>query len=142
MVEVPAQTNLNLMTHNGPISIDGMKSVIELSAKNGPLAVRRATGGEVRGRATNGPISVELEGRRWEGPGLDLETTNGPISLSIPEDYSATLEAGTVNGPMWINFPMTLTIHGRVAHRISTQLGSGGPLIRVVTTNGPASIRR
>jgi hypothetical protein len=35
-----------------------------------------------------------------------------------------------------------VTINGRVTDRISTTLGSGGPLVRVVTTNGPMSVRR
>ena len=142
VVEVPAQTNLNLTTNNGPISIDGMRSRIELAVRNGPVAVRGGTGGDVRGRVRNGPVTVDLEGDRWEGAGLDLETVNGPISLRIPENYSATLETGTVHGPMSIGFPMTVTINGRITRRIATQLGSGGPSIRVVTTNGPASIHR
>lgn len=142
VVEVPAGTNLRLTTHNGPISIDGMRSTIEMRADNGPISVRRASGGDIRGRASNGPVSVDLDGSRWEGRGLDLETTNGPVALSIPENYSAALETGTVNGPMSVDFPMTVTIQGRVHRRINTTLGSGGAPVRVVTTNGPVSIRR
>jgi hypothetical protein len=43
---------------------------------------------------------------------------------------------------MDVAFPMTVTISGRVKDRISTTLGSGGPPVRVVTTNGPMTVRR
>jgi hypothetical protein len=82
---------------------------------------------------------------RADGPSLRngmSETANGPISLRIPENYSAMLETGTVHGPMSIGVPMTVTINGRITRRVATQLGSGGPSIRVVTTNGPASVHR
>jgi len=43
---------------------------------------------------------------------------------------------------MDVGFPMTVTISGRVKDRISTTLGGGGSLIRVVTTNRPMTVRR
>src|SRR5207249_2370696 len=109
--------------------------------KNGPVALR-AVGGDVHARTTNGPLDIELTGARWDGVGLDAETTNGPVDLAIPEGYSAQLEFGTVNGPMAVGFPLTVTIQGRVGRRITTVLGKGGPTIRAVTTNGPVAIRR
>ena len=44
------------------------------------------------------------------------------------------LETGTVNGGMSFGFP--ITVQGRLGSRVSTQLGSGGPLVRAITTNG------
>jgi hypothetical protein len=64
------------------------------------------------------------------------------VTLAIPERYSAKLETGTVNGPMSVDFPMTVTIQGRLSQNLSTTLGSGGAPVRVVTTNGPLVIRR
>ena len=43
---------------------------------------------------------------------------------------------------MSVDFPMTVTIQGRLSHRINTTLGSGGAPVRVVTTNGPLVIKR
>jgi hypothetical protein len=114
---------MDLSTHNGPLSLVGV-------------------GGNVRARAQNGPLLVKLAGARWDGAGLDAETMNGPAVLKIPEGYNAKLDFGTVNGPMDVGFPLMVTINGRVTDRISTTLGTGGPLVRVVTTNGPMSVRR
>jgi DUF4097 and DUF4098 domain-containing protein YvlB len=81
-----------------------------------------------------------LAGARWAGRGLDLESTNGPITVTVPQNFSADLEFGTSNGPMEFDFP--ITVQGRVSKTIRTTLGSGGPPIRVLTMNGPAMLQR
>ena len=81
-----------------------------------------------------------LTGDTWEGAGLDLRTTNGGVRLRIPEDYSARLETGTVNGGIDIDFPVT--VQGRIGREFSTTLGDGGPLVRAETTNGGVRITR
>lgn len=142
-IRTPASTNLELATLNGPLAVGDVTGTMRLTAINGPLALG-GVGGDVRAHVQNGPLSVELVGSRWEGAGLDAEAENGPLSLSVPEGYNAELETGTINGPMDIEFPVT--VQGRIgmgAHRhLTTTLGSGGPRVRAVTTNGPAVIRR
>jgi hypothetical protein len=141
VVWVPRRTDLSLATENGPLSVRDVAGRMELSTQNGPLALV-GVGGDVRARAQNGPLAVKLTGTRWEGAGLDAETMNGPADLRIPEGYNAKIDFGTVNGPMVVGFPLTVTINGRVTDRISTTLGAGGAPIRVVTTNGPMTVRR
>jgi len=136
---LPRDTDVEVRTVNGPISVEGLRSRVDLETVNGPISVTKS-GGDVRGRTTNGPLAVTLGGSRWSGRGLDLESMNGPITVTVPANYSAELEFGTTNGPMQFDFP--ITVQGRVSKTIKTTLGSGGPPIRVVTTNGPASMER
>ncbi len=140
-VRVPRQVDLRAETVNGPLSAQDVAGRLELETTNGPVTLTDVAG-DVRARATNGPLIVTLGGTRWEGAGLDAETRNGPATLSIPEGYSARLETGTVNGPMRVDIPITL--QGRIGRmtRIATTLGSGGAPVRVVTTNGPLTVRR
>jgi len=141
VVRVPRRTDLTLSTENGPLSVSDVSGRMDLQTHNGPLSLS-GVGGDVHASAQNGPLMVELLGKKWEGTGLDAETRNGPADLLIPDNYNAKIEFGTVNGPMEVGFPMTVTINGRVKDRISTTLGNGGPPIRVVTTNGPMTVRR
>jgi hypothetical protein len=141
IVMVPRRTDLTLSTQNGPLSVQDVAGQMDLSTQNGPLSLS-GVGGDVHASAQNGPLMIELLGSRWDGVGLNAETQNGPADLRIPDNYNAKIEFGTVNGPMDVGFPMTVTINGRVKDRISTTLGSGGPPIRVVTTNGPMTVRR
>src|SRR6266542_3281068 len=109
-VFVPRRSNLSLKTNNGGISID-----------------------DVNGR-------LELSGERWDGEALDVKTTNGGVSMFIPENYSAHLETGTVNGHLSIDFPVT--VQGKITREVAVNLGAGGATIRAMTTNGGVRIKR
>lgn len=141
VVTVPNQADLDLTAVNGPIRVRQVTGRIRAETRNGPLSLD-GLAGDVRGRTTNGPLTVKLTGSRWDGTGIDAETRNGPVTLEVPEGYSAALETGTVRGPLSVGFPITVTLSGRRTDRISTTLGSGGAPVRVVTTNGPATLRR
>lgn len=138
-VTLPRGADLSATTHNGGIALQGLNGKVEASAVNGPLSVSEMAG-DVSGRTQNGPINAELTGTKWEGARLDLVTTNGPVILTIPSGYNAHLETGTVNGPMRIDFPVT--VQGRISKQFSVDLGSGGATVRAVTTNGPVVVRR
>jgi len=138
-VLVPRASDVSITAVNGPVAIRSVRGRIELSAVNGPMDIDDA-GGDVHGHTTNGPLAVRLSGKSWDGRGLDAETTNGPLTISIPESYSAHLETGTSNGPVSIEIP--ITVQGRILRHISTDLGSGGATVRAVTTNGPLVIER
>lgn len=138
-IYAPRRIDLDVQAKNGGVSVEGMYGRMNLKSTNGPLAVNDV-GGDVRGRTSNGPVSAHLTGSRWQGAGLDLETSNGPVQLSIPKGYSCELETGTQNGPSQVGFPVSMQ-EGDGA-RIHAVLGSGGPPVRVVTTNGPAGLTR
>src|SRR5439155_24832676 len=138
---VPPRTGLFVSPQTGPLSVQDVSGRMDLQPQNGAVSLS-GVGGDVHASAQNGPLMIELLGTRWDGVGLDAETQNGPADLRIPDNYNAKIEFGTVNGPMDVGFPMTVTLSGRVRDRISTTLGSGGPPVRVVTTNGPMTVRR
>lgn len=136
---VPLRSNVSLKTMNGGISITDVNGRLEFKALNGGVNLRRV-GGTVRGGTTNGGINVELNGLRWEGEALDVSTTNGGVSMSIPENYSAHLETATVNGRLQVDFPVT--VQGEITRELAVNLGSGGATVRATTTNGGVNIRR
>jgi Toastrack DUF4097 len=138
-IHVPRKTSLDLTANNGGISIDNVDGRIEFETNNGGISLT-GVAGNVRGSTTNGGVDVELAGERWSGEGLDVRTTNGGVEVAIPANYNARLETGTVNGGMDIGFPVT--IQGRLNRRLTTQLGAGGQLVRVTTTNGGVTLRR
>jgi hypothetical protein len=136
LVYVPAASDAEAETSNGPLSVTGVTGRMRLDAQNGPIRLRDV-GGDVVARTQNGPLS----GTQWDGAGLDAETVNGPVTLTVPDGFNADLETGTVNGPFTSDIPITMTIRGRVGRPFNGTLGQGGPPIRVVTVNGPVRIR-
>jgi hypothetical protein len=139
-VEVPQRADLELQAVNGPIAVRDVAGRIRATTTNGPVVLENL-GGDVRARAQNGPLTVRLAGSRWDGAGLDAETRNGPVAIHVPDGYSAELEMGTRRGPMNTGIPLTVSGQIRGAPLRAT-LGDGGAPIRVVTTNGPASLSR
>ena len=136
---VPRRSNLALTAHNGGIAISDVNGRIEFNGLNGGVVLRRV-GGNVHGSTTNGGLVVELDGSRWDGEELNVKTTNGGVTMSVPANYSARLETGTVNGHVSTDFP--ITVQGRISKELSMDLGSGGPTVRAMTTNGGVRLKR
>jgi DUF4097 and DUF4098 domain-containing protein YvlB len=138
-VFVPRRSDVSLETHNGGIAIQDVNGRIDFTALNGGVVLRRVAG-TVKGSTTNGGLVVDLTGDRWEGDSLDVSTTNGGIVMSVPENYSANIQTGTVNGSINVDFPVT--VQGRITKQLSFNLGSGGASVRATTTNGGVRIQK
>ena len=140
-INVPRRNDLDLRANNGGITIDGVSGNIRFDTNNGGVKLS-SLAGMVRGETHNGGLDVALTGQRWDGDGIDVETTNGGVTLSIPDGYNAQLETRTENGGFKVNFPLTIQGELSMQRGITTTLGSGGPTVRVRTTNGGLKIER
>ena len=144
-LSVPHAQDLDLRTHNGGIEISDVEGQIRFESLNGGVLLD-GIGGDVQGRTLNGSLSVRLTGSSWTGPGLDASTTNGRVDLAVPSDYSAELEAGTVNGRFQVDLghlgsdsAQWVPTLGR-NRQLAATLGEGGAPVRVRTTNGGVQI--
>jgi hypothetical protein len=147
-VLVPRNTNLKLNAHNGGIAIGNVEGRLEFETQNGGVSLRDVAG-DVRGRTTNGGVNLALSGASWKGSGLEVTTTNGGVKISMPENYAANIETGTVNGGFRSDIPAlnvsTENIQGDEysrprSKRISTAFNGGGAPLKISTTNGGVSI--
>lgn len=136
---VPFRSNLSLKTDNGGVSIADVNGRLDFSAHNGGVHLKRV-GGNVHGSTINGGLHIELSGDRWDGEALDVSTTNGGVEMSIPTNYSAHLETGTVNGRVSIDFPVT--VQGEITRELAVDLGTGGAKVKAKTVNGGVRIQR
>jgi hypothetical protein len=140
-INVPRKNDLDLRASNGGITIVGVTGNMRFDTTNGGVRLQDV-GGRVNGGTRNGGLNVMLSGDKWDGDGLDVETSNGGVTVQIPDGYNAEFETRTVNGNLRIDFP--ITVQGELTSRrgISTTLGAGGPLIRARTTNGGVKVSR
>jgi len=113
-INVPRKNDLDLSAVNGGITIAGVSGNLRFDTTNGGVKLTDV-GGRVNGETRNGGLNVTLAGTRWEGEGLDVETSNGGVTLAIPDGYNAELETRTVNGGLRIDFP--ITIQGELSGR-------------------------
>jgi hypothetical protein len=140
-ISVPRLTDLDLDARNGGITVAGVTGSITFDTRNGGVRLSDLAG-HVTGRTRNGGVNVVLGGSGWEGEGLDVETSNGGVTLAIPSAYNARLETRTVNGGFRFDYPLTVTGELSPRRGISTTLGSGGPLVKVQTRNGGLRIQQ
>jgi hypothetical protein len=139
---VPQMTDLSMATVNGGIDLSDVRGHIEFDTKNGGVRLTRLAG-DVKGGTQNGGIQVELTGRTWDGGQFEARTKNGGVTIALPENYSAHIQTGTVNGAIDSDFPVSLTVQGRVRpQNLDFSVGSGGPLIHVSTMNGGVRLRK
>ncbi|MBX7055693.1 MAG: DUF4097 domain-containing protein [Pyrinomonadaceae bacterium] len=143
---VPRSTNVEVTAKNGGISISDVDGTAILRTVNGGLNLENIAG-SVKGLTTNGGVRVTLSGSAWSGSGLDVQTTNGGVTLALPANYAANIETGTVNGGFKSDIPAlnvtTEDLRGdpeRRSKRVVTAINGGGAPIRVITTNGGVKI--
>jgi Putative adhesin len=138
-VFAPWNTDLKLESHNGGITVSDIRGKISFQSHNGGINLTRIAG-EVSGETHNGGIQAELQGNTWEGRQLELSTYNGGITLSMPKNYSASMEAHATNGRLSSDFPVTVTGH-LDARNMNFNLGAGGPSIKITTHNGGIKLK-
>ena len=137
---VPQNTDLNLTARNGGISISDVRGQIRFEGRNGGVHLKRLAG-DVSGSTANGGVQAELTGTTWDGRQLEVTTRNGGVNVTMPSSYSARIQAESERGGFQSDFPVTVQGNMR-PRRLDFNVGAGGPLIHVTTTNGRMSFTR
>jgi hypothetical protein len=137
---VPQNTDLTVTARNGGINIADVRGQIRFEGRNGGVHLKRLAG-NVIGSTVNGGVEAELTGTIWDGRQLEVTTRNGGVTVTMPSSYSARIQAESERGGFQSDFPVTLQGNVR-PRRLDFNVGSGGPLIHVTTTNGRVSFTR
>ena len=142
-VFVPQTSDLDLKSQNGALTISDVRGQIRFAVINGAVRLQRVAG-DVTGSTVNGSVQAELAGSAWDGRQMDLSTQNGSVSVTMPTNYSAHVQAETNMGGIQSDFPAApaATDGNMRPRRLDFNVGSGGPLIHVVTGNGSVRFKR
>ena len=134
--------NMRAETTNGAIRARLKEGVIDAHSSNGgiELTLLKPTAGEaIRARTTNG--SAMLAMAEFHNNPVSIETSNGAVTIRLPEHTDAKLIAETSHSN--ISNDLTLESHVEMSHNhVSGQLGNGGPLISLHTSSGGIRISR
>lgn len=139
---VPQNSDLVLKGNNGGITVSDVRGQIRFDVNNGGVHLKRVAG-DVSGSTVNGGIQVELAGATWDGRQLELTTHNGGVTVAMPQNYSAHLQAETGLGSIQSDFPVAMqgTIQGARPRQLDFSVGAGGPLIHITTGNGGIKLK-
>lgn len=136
-VKVPRTMNVDLETVNGRIRLAEVNGNHVLETTNGRIEVARCAG-SLEASTTNGGIQAELTSVTKNQP-LRFETTNGRIEVTLPANMAADVDAGTTNGSIHTDLPVSTTRISR--NSLRGTINGGGTPIRLRTTNGGIEIR-
>lgn len=130
---------INAGTTNGDIELTGTEGTASVSTTNGRLVVK-VHRGTLYGGTTNGAVDCDLAAL---GPAEDvgLATTNGEVTLLLPDDVSAWIDITNTNGLITIH-DFTVIYESQTEHHIRGRIGSGASSITISTTNGAVTVRR
>ena len=131
--------DLNASTTNGSVELTGTSGTASVSSTNGSLAVSVHSGG-IEGKTTNGAVDCDLAAL-GATDSVGLATTNGKVTLLLPENVSALIEATNTNGLITI-YDYTVTYEIQTEHHLRARIGSGASSITITTTNGDVTVRR
>lgn len=136
---VPRGIRLVAGTVNGGITLRAVDGDFVASTTNGAVRIEEARG-RVDVSTTNGSIKAEMA---EVAPNADMRfaTTNGAVTVTLPEDVATTLRLRTTNGGINVDFPVE--VEGKSnRRRVDADLNGGGGTLRVNTTNGSINIKR
>jgi hypothetical protein len=159
-----------LKTSNGTIHVEDLKGSLDAETSNGRVELVNVSG-DVVAHTSNGRIQTEgllgsldastsnggIRGEVARGTrDVRAETSNGPIELTLPSDFTAEVHAHTSNSGITLHLPVE--INARVSahtsnssissefeirsqgsiskHQVDGVIGSGGPLLDLSTSNG------
>ena len=140
-LDVPAGVELDAIeTVNGDVEIEAVEGAVKASTVNGTLTVS-GLAADVDLETVNGSVKARFD-RLGAGQRVNAEAVNGAITLALPEDASARIEAETVNGGIDCDDFGLKAEKGFVGRDLSGEIGAGEARISLDTVNGSIRIER
>lgn len=137
VLAVPMRLAASVANVNGGVSIEQLSGDVSVSVVNGAVQIQDV-GGSVSVAVVNGVVTARTA--LAAGEGIDLQTTNGNLTLDIPRSTSAQFAARLVNGVIAIN---NLTLQGArsTPTSLTGTLGAGAGRVDLETVNGNILVR-
>ena len=132
-------TEVRASTGNGTVRVAGARSAVNASSGNGRIDVSTAAG-PVTASSGNGDIRVSMASVPSAG-NMRFSSGNGSVTLVLPENFGAELDASTGSGSIHSDFEVRTS--GRItSHRLRGTIGGGGGTLRISTGNGRITLQR
>ncbi|MBI4873856.1 MAG: DUF4097 family beta strand repeat protein [Acidobacteria bacterium] len=132
-----------LRTSNGTIRTDGVRGAFDATTSNGRIEARISepeARKPIKLSTSNGSVSLTVDSLNDNE--IRASTSNSSITLRLPPSLNARLMARTSNGSIQNDYDLRGEGVRISKHSAEGQIGSGGPLIDLSTSNGPIRLVR
>jgi len=130
----------NFSTGDGGIEADAVDGTLDVKTGDGHI---RASGrwDQVDLRTDDGAVEAAAGAGSKMSSSWRINTGDGHITLHLPDNFAADLDAHTGDGKVTVDFPVTLM--GSVGgSEIRGKLNGGGPSLQVRTGDGSIHLQR
>ncbi len=97
IVHVPRNAPLTAYADNSGIKVDGVTAPVVVRTSNGAITVAGA-GPQVDAATSNGAIGVKIASLGGHVPDIHIQTSNGGVTLTVPNGFTTRVSARTSNG--------------------------------------------
>ena len=133
--------SVSASTGDGGIDLDGVDGAVEAITGDGRVRVSGKITA-IRARSGDGSIAIEARAGSATESDWDISSGDGAVTLQIPDDFNAELDAHTGDGSVHLNGVSVTTTGTVTRNSVRGRLGSGGRPVRVRTGDGSITLRR
>ena len=138
-ITVPRQTSLELESDVGKIYISNIDGEIEAKTDVGKIKCREISG-DIDLKSDVGEVKVVYCETAPTLRNVSIKTDVGSIDLTVPTDFSATVDAETDVGSIRTELPITVT--GKIGKSLHGTIGEGKSRVSLGTDVGSIKIRQ
>jgi DUF4097 and DUF4098 domain-containing protein YvlB len=132
--------DVTLQTGDGSVALDGITGRLDLQTSDGSVTV--AGSPDVATVHTgDGSITFRAESGATMKDDWSFTTGDGSVSLYLPSDFSAELDASTGDGAVHSELPVAGNDDSKEHKSLRGQMGHGGKLLKVRTGDGSIRLR-
>ena len=133
-----AKGHIDVGTVNEGVTLRNVSGDVTVETVSGDVALEGIESASVEASTTNGDL--RYDGTIKDGGRYSFATTNGDVTVSVPERANLTVTVSTFNGDFDSSFPVSVT--GTKKHRFSFTIGSGSAHLEIESFNGDIRLRR
>jgi DUF4097 and DUF4098 domain-containing protein YvlB len=128
-------------TGDGSIRFDAVKGAVNVDTGDGSVHLE-GTFTSLRARTGDGSVRIDAAPGSAPNGDWDISTGDGTVTLALPEDFSAEIDAHTGDGRVHVT-DMDLTTNASIEKRsVRGRLGAGGNTVRVRSGDGSITLKR
>ena len=143
-VKVPKGIVLDVRTTNGGVRMSNLTNEIHARTTNGGVRGEQIVASIVEASTVNGGVDIDMASPLAETDSIEMEAVNGGVSLALPAESKATIQARCVNGGVSVD-SLNITRdeesneHER-RRRLNGTMNGGGAKVLMTTTNGGVTL--
>jgi len=160
IVSLPAASDVSAKSGDGSIDVERIEGRLQLNSGDGSIRARDISGAldvhtgdgsivvggkltALRARSGDGTVTVHVAAGSAAENDWDINTGDGSVTLELPDDFSADLDAHTGDGRIHMQDVTVSNVTGQIGRNsIRGRLGAGGHNLRVRTGDGSITLRR